>query len=445
MSKILIIEDEPKLMAIFTMNLNMYVGAYCTEHTDPNIAFESLKTKNEYNLLVCKDRIDGKYIAKELSEKIKELSLNIPLLIMGEDHGIENVESINNIAIAESLTDIRDFLRKAAKFLNVTAMDMIELVVPDLIPVPAHYFLLTEISICDVFYQNSKTNQYQKALSAQSKYKKDIIKDHIARGRKQLFVLAANRLRFTDGFTVQVVHKLKTELSLGDRIEKTAQTTEIFKDQFNQVGFNNNTIKLAKACISSLNKAVDTTEDLKHLLKNLTSNPSCFAYKHSQTVLYISHQAVDNMEWGSSEQKEKLAFVSFFHDISLNTDDEVKIDTNEKLEEFHDDKVIYDKINTHANNAADIVLKAPDMPLGVDTIIKQHHGMRNGIGFNKSPANDLSPLAILFIVSENFAHEILKNEGNDKFNPTSYLKSARKQYRKSQYQKVCDALLKVKW
>jgi hypothetical protein len=117
------------------------------------------------------------------------------------------------------------------------------------------------------------------------------------------------------------------------------------------------------------------------------------------------------MEWGSKDQQVKISFVAFFHDIALQ---------DEKLLLLHSDKDIetaqltdseQKKVKEHAVRAAHFLAKYySSLPLGVDIIVKQHHGSRNGIGFNLS--QNISPLAIVFIVAEEWALWAIKYEND---------------------------------
>ena len=133
-------------------------------------------------------------------------------------------------------------------------------------------------------------------------------------------------------------------------------------------------------------------------------------FRHSLLTCYIASHIIDKMEWGNQEQKVKIAFVSFFHDISLNDDAHVLIHTDEELERLDATQEQKINIKRHAINSAKILNKYyTSLPFGVETIVKQHHGTRDGVGFSAYPMS-VSPLALVFLVAEEWVGYILKAE-----------------------------------
>lgn len=105
----------------------------------------------------------------------------------------------------------------------------------------------------------------------------------------------------------------------------------------------------------------------------------------------------------------KLTFVSFFHNITLPSE-LIFINTTEELEAFGGPPSIKKKIEEHALDSAKILTKFKSrVPLGLETIIKQHHGARDGIGFDSFSQN-ISPLALVFLVADEWATLMLKSE-----------------------------------
>jgi hypothetical protein len=80
------------------------------------------------------------------------------------------------------------------------------------------------------------------------------------------------------------------------------------------------------------------------------------------------------------------------------------------------------------------------IPFGVETIIKQHHGTRDGIGFSTYPMS-ISPLALLFMVAEEWVHLILKAEElNIKLERKEILQKLRLKYKGFSYDPILRAL-----
>lgn len=67
-------------------------------------------------------------------------------------------------------------------------------------------------------------------------------------------------------------------------------------------------------------------------------------------------------------------------------------------------------------------------------IIKQHHGVSNGVGFPEVLTSAISPMAIFFIVVEDFVTCVLEQGNTDNF--TSIMKYLKERYQLPTYRKV---------
>ena len=189
---------------------------------------------------------------------------------------------------------------------------------------------------------------------------------------------------------------------------------------------------------------------MKNLLAMLVENKSDYVYKHSVLTTYFASEIIKNISWGSNEQRDKIAFALFFHDIFL-----VPIyrkypgAVSEEDLLFRDDVSQEDKkvVLEHAKLAGQMVKTFPRCPMGADVIINQHHGMTSGQGFAVNFKDDISPLSKIIIIAEDVATNILiKLEEGDKKNAikkTIIMKRLYERYRNHTYRKIIDALDEV--
>jgi len=448
MGQILIIEDDLKLASIYNLNLHMYIGSVIIEMTSFDSAKDFINDQSAIDLIVCKDYMKKEGSAKALFSHLKNSDIKIPFIIMGTQHEIEDKDQ-RNLHLIESPVDIKALVSTAGKLLDIKAKDMMELKLPELIPIKISYFALISISPCDIYHQITDPNGNQKFVKQfVSDYQFDRVSLNKLRNKKitELYILADYRLEFTDSLTSKVVTELNSnDLTQVQRLEKSEQTFDAISDMvIDTDGFNFNANKLTTACLNSVKKVVQDAGKLEDLLNDLMDAQNSYRFQHTQVLLYVAHQVIGLMEWGTAEQQDKMSFVAFFHDITLSTDEEVLAETEQALEDPKFTAEDIKKISSHASQAAQLVQSYERAPIGADTIIKQHHGSRNGIGFPKNAPNDLSPLAIVFIVAEEFTRQYLKNfRGEVSFK--KIVSEIKNTYRKSQYQKVIAALTKVEW
>lgn len=160
---------------------------------------------------------------------------------------------------------------------------------------------------------------------------------------------------------------------------------------------------------------------------------------HCQVIIFICNHIMKKIPWASSGHIQKLGIAAFFHDILLESDKLVAITNQRDLEKCEctpDERILVLK---HAQLSSDLIKKFPSEHMDTDIIVRQHHGAFGGYGFvEKFPAN-ISPLAMVFILAEDYGHYLIENF--DK--PTTRIAKIaemRQVYRPFKYQQILDTL-----
>ena len=116
---------------------------------------------------------------------------------------------------------------------------------------------------------------------------------------------------------------------------------------------------------------------------------------------------------------------------------------------FSDDLSVKEKelVLNHARMAAELVITYRRSPMGADLLIKQHHGMTNGIGFAIDFKDDISPLSKIVIISEAFVEEYMKGKDNDpnyQIDLKKIIPTLIEKFKKSTYKKIIETLETIK-
>jgi response regulator RpfG family c-di-GMP phosphodiesterase len=189
-----------------------------------------------------------------------------------------------------------------------------------------------------------------------------------------------------------------------------------------------------KYMINSAKKA----PGLKNLLKRLLKNKAGYLFNHSQFLTYVSAHIMDHLDWGNEAHKEKLQFISFFHDIALQNSEQAKIHSEKELKSSSLNEKEKDLVKRHAQVAATVISKYPNSPVGVEQIIKQHHGVANGLGFSEHYSQNISPMAIVFILAEDLVGSLI--EPPKDFSYKVKISEMRETYPTQRFKKIIDTL-----
>lgn len=456
MSQAILISNNEVINSLYEVNLRAYVATNVTIKKSVDSALGLLEQSPNIDAIICFGEladISKKKTLTDLKNFLNEKSLNIPIVILGEPKtAIEKSIVINN------KFDIKSMLKAMAKILQLTAVDMASKIVPKYFPIPISLFKEIESAECNIYFRNQLDDfeyEYFVIIEKDTRVEDGLAK-YLKDGVEHFYVDSADRLHFINKASVIVLQELNNEnLPLADRIEVTKQGMGIVAEQiFENPEVTSEIAEISKACIASMGQVVKEVPKLKNLLSMLMENKGDYVYKHSVLTTYIASEIINHISWGNDEQKYKVAFALFFHDIYLvPIYQKYSGVTSEEDLLFNDEVTDADKqvILEHAKLAGNLVKTFSRCPMGADMIVTQHHGMTSGQGFAVNYKDDISPLAKIIIISEDVCEEIMAKEADLpsgkklKVNVENIVDRLAEKYRSHSYKKVIDAFRQCKF
>lgn len=440
MSLTLLVENNPKIESFYVLNLATWLGLEVLTKKKAEFAIKHLETKHdETKLIIVRSVIEKEDSARSIIEYIKENDLKIPVIVIGPAQDLPPC-----FAHVPNSLQLKPLIQAAARALNITAKDMSNKVVPDYFPIPILYFNVIKRSVCPVYAQDiDDSNKYHLQVDKLVELDEKMIKSMVEQGITHLYVNKMDRLDFVNNVTSELITLLEnSELSPDEEISAGEKNMELLSKKLVTIGVNEETIKLAKKNIDDMRKNTKNNPKMSKLLERLLSNKTGYLFKHTQILTYICLHIIKHIDWGNAEQEDKISFIAFFHDIVLETDEQAIIKSNAELKRANFSPAERQLVERHAQLAAEFVSKYPHAPMGADQIIRQHHGMLNGIGFSEHYGNNVSPIAVVFIVAEEFTRIILNHEKGP-FDRTEMLRELKEEFPTTRFQKIIDILQKI--
>lgn len=440
MNLTLLVENNPQIESCYTLNLLTWLGLETVVMKKTALASTYLQENpGKINLIIVRANIDKTEAAKEMISFVQTNGLNIPVIVIGPGKEIPG----SFVHVPNSL-QIKILIQGAAKALGITAKDMGSKVVPNHYPIPIHFFKLIKRSVCPVYEKDTSAAGSFKILFPKLKEFQSIeIENLVKAGVKFLYVDKLDRLEFVNFVTSEFMAVLKdSDLSLDEQVTAADKSLELLSKKILALGVTEETITLANKSMESMRKNARTSPKISKLLERLISNKTSYLYKHTQILTYIGLHIIKNIDWGNPEQEEKISFISFFHDIALEQDAHAQVKSNLELKKSSFTQAEKQLVEKHAQIAAEFVSKFPHAPMGSDQIIRQHHGTLNGVGFSEHYGNNVSPIAIVFIVAEEFTRIIMKRESGP-FDREEMLRELKEEFPTSRFQKMVDLLQSI--
>jgi hypothetical protein len=449
MKKILVISDNDLLNQLYLINLEIYIGAAVTIVKDFQAIQEISKNINNYDLIMSMPMLSEHDVGLICSETLKDLNSAVPLFLIGTPS-----KEIANATVIPSSYNLQNLLRIVASELGVTAKSMSEIIVPQYYPISLVHLRYLPSAPCLLYLQVKGTkDQYDYVVCSK---KNGVILNLVTKLQSEnidnLFVNSLDRLSIVNKISESLIHSLVA--LTGKAVTPAAKLEAVsagFSFAASQLIDNPEVVQeivsIAENCSKLMDLVVSEVAGLTSLVQLLFKNQEGYIYTHSILVAYVAKHIVKNVTWGGDSHIERINFIVFFHDIFL-------VSIYEKYPELagEEDLLLGNVLNdvdknmllNHARLAGEKVSQYKKCPSGVDVLIKQHHGISNGIGFASDFSDNISPLSKLFIVAEDFVEYYLREKKKNpsfKVNMKDCVGKLHLKYSKHTYRKIIDPLL----
>lgn len=451
MTKTLVVSDNEILNQLYSINLEVYLGTKVSVADTPvkamhKIQSEIKENEKSFDLIVATTMINGQDAAAALHEFLDDNNLSIPMIVVGNPE-----KEIPGIIVVPTSYNLQNLLRSAAPILQVTAKSMANLNVPEFYAVDTEFLMKLREAPCPIYIQLKKTGEEMNftMIAKKGSDLKGVLKKFFDEGITHLYVNRLDRLLIINQVSAIIC----------DFIKSTANAGIVERSKALQAGFDfaasefcltpevaQDVMAIAEVCTKAMEDMAKDTPGLKALLQLLLSNKGGYIYSHSILASYVASHIVKHVSWGGEAQLEKINFVLFFHDIMLapiyakhpGLKYEEDLLFSEELSEKEKEVVL-----NHARLAAEVVISYKRAPMGADLLIKQHHGMTNGIGFAIDFKDDVSPLSKIVLIAESFVEEYMKGkdaDANYQINLKQIIAQLKEKFSKSTYKKIVDTL-----
>lgn len=442
----LLLESDPRVISILRENFEKEFDAYlqlAKSESDLDGALGDV-----IDLVICRNEFvsdEGEPFAaaNKLIEKCERANRKLVAVFIGEVDG-EGRE----LRCLEERFKIEDLNQAVIEELGLTKHDLALFKLPEYLSIPVNNFFLIDKACCDVFIKIKKKqgDQFIKRIMKDDELDRETIEKYKDMGLTEFFVAKDDHVKVLTALLNQGMNRiLGIKERGGSQFEVVGETYEITGHLIEALGINDQTVRMCDATIGNIKKSIEGRDKLGMMLISILRDKSCYAYKRNYLTGLFCAELVPHMGWGRGEIEksnfEKMLFVAFFHDILIREDKLLKIHSDQEMEDLELPGIHRTQVMNHANKVATMVQAYPHAPQGVDIIIRQHHGSANGVGFPEAYSNNISPMALAFIVVENYVIEILRElDMTKKLNLNNVFDRMNKKFPLVNYKKVVSIL-----
>ncbi len=442
----LIIDSDKSYSAVLRMYLIKSLGLEIVEKSSSEEAIEFLEILPTISILIVKENEDTEDVLNPMIRHLELTKKSIPILFIGK----KTIETSLKFINIPEMGNFSKIATSISSLLNVE-MDLVNnLSNNDYEAIPLDFFLnINTLEIdCDIFIRIKKSDaefHYVKRLHSGDHLSRKDIENYRENGLKDFYISKKHFSKFVDYVTNDLLRKLESDQLLGDeRLQLASDVLEVTRERIEMLGVDQHTVKLVDQSIKSMMKSLSEKNSLTGLLDKLKADQMSFAYTHSYFIALLLYKVVDTFEWKTSSIKDKLCYVAYFHDISLKDDHQMKVANMDELEALALTSKERQDVLQHAQKSADLLNGFSEIPLGVSTIIKEHHGSKNGFGFPLELNLAISPLSMSFMVVEEFVTNFLTLDNRPTIIDLKFIfERLATKYHKSTYKEALNALEKL--
>lgn len=447
MSKVVIIGNNKLFIESMKLNINTYFQMDVLNFSSIQELVSSESTTEDFKLMVLQS---GDKFA-DLNEYIKTKQLSIPVSVMHK--GVTEVKNKGHFYLLPEKLEAKKIIKALAVMLNLKAEDLANKEIAEYLPITIEICVHMDELPCDIYLKLKKqdNDSYVKRFYAGNKITEEEVKNYTSKNITNFYVHKENQFKFVKSVNEALTNKLKKQdLSQAERfstMDKTiSKMQESLKDPEN-VEVTEEFEEMVNASVESSLAVVKSSKKMTSLITNLVNNKASYCYKNIQLITFIGTKALELLDWGTPQQAEKISFVAMFHDILLTKDEWIKVRNEKELAKLTDiSDQQRDLIRNHAYLATQVVQSFNDYPMGVEAIILEHHGVKNGHGFAESYTNNISPLAIIIIIAEAFSRKILEKEDTlsdiESFLP-QVINELHEEYPMSKYREIINKIPEI--
>lgn len=267
-------------------------------------------------------------------------------------------------------------------------------------------FYLFEQMPYDVYLELTPT-KYGKVITKNKIYSHQLIQTYSRKNIKFLYLRKDEHLKFLDTSIKNLLKIYEAKLSDRNKYVILHLKTIFFIHQFiKALSVSEDIVKLTHLFIDSAREVVKSQESMSDLIDHLSENANMTFAEHSLATAYVCESILYYMGWSADMSRDKLLLASILQDISLNTDDMIKIrslnDPNFKMLSEEDQL----EFKNHPLKAAEISTFFSGFS-DVDFILSEQHEHPSGDGFPKGMnSSGITTISCIFILASNFVARV---------------------------------------
>ncbi|TNF30720.1 MAG: ankyrin repeat domain-containing protein [Deltaproteobacteria bacterium] len=436
MFKILLVDRRPRLELTFKINFKTYLNAETESVNEDNWIMSLLPELGAYDMMIVNPSQFREDILQMIVDELESQDLGTTIIWLGESE----LRRDDDLSLSE-VPSVKELLQKSATVLHITPEQMAHLEVPDYYPFPSEVLTHLIYLPCDIYH---KVDNKMQLVIPKGGFLRSKDVEEVNKGFDEFFVVANERLNLTNSFTEQFMHLRQAfkskKVDINERLRMMDNAMDYFSAEFSREGMTDEVIDMARDCIDSLLSLCNEFEMSEDLQHKLLGEEFSVQLLYAQIIIFISIHSSKLLGWIFEEPEKSIATAAFFHDLGLKSDKETAIRSSEELSNSGLDDLSKERVNNHAHMMATFLKQNKFTPDEGIKIVREHHGSKDGRGFNKDLLG-ISNISKIFIIAEEWANQVFTPGNDEEFDKSISIEYLRMKYPYDEYMQIIDTLV----
>lgn len=493
MSSVLVVTDDKELGTILAGKIEQKYGFQGVLRPSGTEAISMMQIL-PFDLIICKEKIGAEFTAFKICEYLiehkEDFEKEIPVLILGKSNltGYAKAEAIPGNLPYDKFTAFAGFLlgkeqtkpslevakpvekaeerttvfvlpkggvkaeeaqtqpeapaKPVVKYFPFHVRYLVHL--PEDVVLP--FGLLTRMKKGDEYEFNQK-------VAAGNKLSKADSDKLLMRTSKDLYVTkeeAARASEFLNGFFLEKFRN--PQLEGNQRLLLNSDAFEILLESFKTSTFDKYSVEIIKEMVKSIDGMMKLQNPLEYFKIFIANNKVSYGYTHMHFTCLLIFQIIDKFEWAKEQSKNKIIYLSLFHDLCLGNERLIKLHHKYFQEMKNLTEEEKQLMLDHANASATILENIVKAPKELTSLVREHHGIKSGKGFAEARTISIASLSMAFIVAEEivtfYLDQLDKLDKTKEKEPSkealnAFFTELRKKYDKLAYAEAAEAYQKL--
>jgi hypothetical protein len=413
MDQVLVIHPPGPLSTLLELNLATSFNVNIINKNSAAEACHILKLLPDVGLIITADKCGQEETIEELLTFLDQSQIDTKLVVLGT-----YVNQSENILTLKEYSDIDNLIDQISEFYYEVKDKSFLKEKDNFHSYPAKFLLEISTPPCDVFIRLHKGHgvyHHIKRLNKDESYNTKDIQRYIDHGLEFFFVHNDDVEVLTTEISNQLIKDMSEEKNSSKLTVDIVGDAYTFASQLlKDIGFKTASTVLVEGVLHNIEDTLLNTKfKSKDVIDDLLNSKTTMFYKLSHLTSIIGGQMITEADWGTTDLQRKLAFASFFNDITLPKESMLFCRNNEDIRSQYYSPEEVKIISRHAKDAAELIQDYPDRPQEVDNIILQHHGSIDGLNLRDDLPQNLTVITYVLMIAEQFSLEIIKNNLNN--------------------------------